>query len=179
MTKIVVFVGSLQANSLNKKLAQNLERLAPEEVLFDYVDLNLPLFNQDLEDDFPATAMAVKQKVEAADGILFVTPEYNRSIPGVLKNAIDWTSRPWGSNSFAGKPVGIVGATIGSVGTAVAQSDLRHIAGYLGTKLMGQPELYFSLAGDKFDENDQVKPDFEELLRGYIASFAEWVTREK
>ena len=178
MTKIAVFVGSLQENSINKKLVQNLERLAPEGVEFEYVDLNLPLFNQDLEANFPAEAQKVKEQVEAADGVLFATPEYNRSIPGVLKNAIDWASRPWGANSFDGKPVGIVGATISPVGTAVAQSDLRHIAGYLNTKLMGQPELYLALAGNKFDEDGKIEAGSEELLQNYITSFTQWVSRE-
>lgn len=180
MTKIAVFVGSLQQHSLNKKLAQNLERLAPEGVEFDYVDIGaLPLFNQDLEPNYPTEAQAAKDRVLAADGVLFVTPEYNRSIPGVLKNAIDWVSRPWGHNSFDGKPVGIVGATIGPVGTAVAQSDLRHIAGYLNTKLMGQPELYLATAGNKFDTDGKIEAESVELLQTYITAFAEWVNKEK
>lgn len=180
MTKIAVFVGSLQKDSLNKKLAQNLERFAPEGVEFEYVDIGLlPLFNQDLEPEFPEEAQKIKDAVHAADGVLFVTPEYNRSIPGVLKNAIDWVSRPWGYNSFDGKPVGIVGATISPVGTAVAQSDLRHIAGYLNTKLMGQPELYLPTASNKFDETGKIEADSEELLKTYIAAFAAWVEQEK
>lgn len=180
MVTIAVFIGSLQQDSLNKKLAHNLERLAPEDVTFQYVDIGaLPLFNQDLEADFPAAAQQIKDTVAAADGVLFVTPEYNRSIPGVLKNAIDWTSRPWGHNSFDSKPVGIVGATIGPVGTAVAQSDLRHIAGYLNTRLMGQPELYLANAGGRFDESGKIVADSEELLRTYITAFAAWVSREK
>ncbi len=180
MTKIAVFVGSLQQNSLNKKLAHNLERLAPEGVEFEYVDIGaLPLFNQDLEAEYPAEAQRAKDVVLATDGVLFVTPEYNRSIPGVLKNAIDWVSRPWGNNSFDGKPVGIVGATVGPVGTAVAQSDLRHIAGYLNTKLMGQPELYLPTAPGKFDENGHITDESIELLQTYINSFAAWIEQEK
>lgn len=180
MTKIAVFVGSLQQNSLNKKLAKNLERMAPEGTEFDYVDIaSLPLYNQDMEEEFPVEAKKAKEQVEAADGVLFVTPEYNRSIPGVLKNAIDWASRPWGYNSFDRKPVGIVGATIGPVGTAVAQSDLRHIAGYLNTKLMGQPELYLATATDKFDADGVIVEGSRELLQTYIDAFSEWVDQEK
>lgn len=180
MTKIAVFVGSLQQNSLNKKLARNLERMAPEGIEFDYVDIaGLPLYNQDMEADFPVEAKRAKEQVEAADGVLFVTPEYNRSIPGVLKNAIDWASRPWGNNSFDRKPVGIVGATIGPVGTAVAQSDLRHIAGYLNTKLMGQPELYLPSAADKFDGDGVIIDSSQDLLQGYIDAFGQWVEKEK
>lgn len=179
MTKIAVFVGSLQEKSFNKLLARNLEKLAPEGVTFDYVDLNLPLFNQDLEASFPSEAQAIKDIVEAADGVLFVTPEYNRSIPGVLKNAIDWASRPWGANSFAGKPTGIVGASPSPVGTAVAQSDLRHIGGFLNVKLMGQPELYLADAHLHFDEEGSVVDDSHALLKDYITTFSTWVENEK
>lgn len=180
MTRIAVFVGSLQQNSLNKKLAQNLEQLAPRGLEFEYVDIGrLPLFNQDLEINYPSEAQVIKDSVAAADGVLFVTPEYNRSIPGVLKNAIDWVSRPWGHNTFDSKPLGIVGATIGPVGTAVAQSDLRHIAGYLNMKLMGQPELYLPTATAKFDEDGSITSESRDLLQSYIDAFAQWVEQEK
>lgn len=180
MTKIAVFVGSLQVSSFNKKLAKNLEALAPEGVEFDYVDIaSLPLFNQDLEADFPAAAQAAKDAVAGADGVLFVTPEYNRSIPGVLKNAIDWASRPWGANSFNGKPTGIVGASPSPVGTAVAQSDLRHIGGFLNVKLMGQPELYLANAHEHFDEQGMVVEGSKNLLKTYIETFSTWVENEK
>ncbi|OYW44321.1 NADPH-dependent FMN reductase, partial [Candidatus Saccharibacteria bacterium 32-45-3] len=143
MAKIAVIVGSLQTNSVNKALARNLEKLAPEGTEFDYLDISkFPLFNQDLESDFPAVVREQKEKLEGADGVLFVTPEYNRSFSGVIKNAIDWMSRPWGSNSFDGKPAGSVGATISPLGTGPAQAALRQVAVYLGMKVMGQPELY-------------------------------------
>ncbi len=125
MTKIAVLVGSLRDGSMNKMLAKNLEALAPEGTEFEYADLNLPLFNEDIEPNFPQEAQAAKDVVERADGVLFVTPEYNRGVPGVLKNAIDWLSRPWGQNSFAGKPAGIVGATP----SAVVRLSLRRIYG--------------------------------------------------
>lgn len=179
MTKIAVFVGSLQEKSLNKMLAKNLEAAAPKGVEFDYVDIStLPLFNQDLEADFPTSAKAMKDIVEAADGVLFATPEYNRSIPGVLKNAIDWASRPWGSNSFAGKPAGIVGASIGPIGTAVAQADLRHILVYLNVKLLGQPEVYFATASSSFDENGNVIEEKKAELEAYMKVFTDWVIAE-
>lgn len=179
MTKIAVFVGSLQEKSFNKMLAKNLEAVAPEGVEFDYVDIStLPLFNQDLEAEFPTPAQAMKDIVEAADGVLFVTPEYNRSIPGVLKNAIDWASRPWGSNSFAGKPAGLVGATISPVGTAVAQADLRHIMVYLNVKLLGQPEVYFASAHGLFDENGIVIDEKKAELEAYMKAFTDWVIAE-
>lgn len=178
MTKIAVFVGSLREDSINKKLAKNLEALAPEGVEFDYIDLNLPLFNQDLEADYPAAAQKVKEQVEAADGVLFVTPEYNRSVPGVLKNAIDWASRPWGTNSFAHKPTGIVGASGGPIGTAVAQSHLRGICGFLDVKFMSQPELYFN-ATNGFDEAGQVTGESRDYVKRYIDTFTDWVRKEE
>jgi chromate reductase len=179
MTTIAVFVGSLRSDSLNKKLAHNLEKLAPEGVRFDYVDLNLPLFNQELEAELPVEVRTLKDKIEAADGVLVATPEYNRSIPGVLKNAIDWASRPYLNNSFDSKPLGIVGASGGPIGTAVAQSDLRHIAGYLNMRLMGQPELYVTLATDKFDEEGETVESARESMERYITAYIEWVRRER
>lgn len=179
MTTIAVFVGSLQKNSFNKKLASNLEALLPAGTTFDYVDINVPLFNQDLETDYPLAAQKIKDSIEAADGVLFVTPEYNRSLPGVLKNAIDWASRPWGTNSFNGKPIGIVGASPSPVGTAVAQSDLRHIVGFLNGKLMGQPELYLASAHQHFDESGAIIEGSKELLQSYLTAFCQWVEAEK
>lgn len=179
MTTIAVFVGSLRADSLNKKLAHNLEMLAPKGTTFNYVDLNVPLFNGDDEGNFPAAAKAVKEAVEAADGVLIVTPEYNRSIPGVLKNAIDWASRPWGQNSFDSKPLALTGATAGPIGTAVAQSDLRHIAGYLNMRLLGQPELYFNFADKKLDNDGKVVDEYREQLQKFIESFVDFIGKTK
>ena len=180
MTKIAVFVGSLQEKSHNKNLAKSLEELAPEGVEFQYADLNLPLFNQDLEADYPASARKMKDLVEAADGVLFVTPEYNRSIPGVLKNAIDWGSRPWGTNSFKGKPAGTVGASPTPVGTAIAQADLRHIMAFLQMKIMGQPEVYMAAANMYFDEEGNLTDEhWRENLKKYIEAFSAWIEAEK
>jgi chromate reductase len=181
MAKIAVFVGSLRKESINKNLAKTLEKLAPTGTEFTYVDINLPLFNQDVEATaYPALAQAGKDIVEASDGVLFVTPEYNRSIPGPLKNAIDWISRPWGTNSFAGKPVGVVGASIGPVGTAVAQSDLHHIFAFLDTKQLSQPEIYMANATDLFDDNGILTDDrWSKNLQNYIDTFIAWVEKEK
>lgn len=180
MTKIAVFVGSLREDSLNKKLAKNLESLAPEATKFDYVDISsLPLYNTDLEAELPQAVRIAKDKVVQADGILIVTPEYNRSVPGVLKNAIDWVSRPWGDNSFAGKPLGIVGASTGPIGTAVAQADLRHIVAYLGTKFFSGQELYFGLATKRFDDDGVAADESREQLEGYIHALNEWIDKEK
>lgn len=175
MTKIAVFVGSLRKESINKQLAHNLEKLTPEGVEFEYINLEQPLLNQDLEKDLPESVKTMKTIVESADGVLFVMPEYNRGIPGVLKNAIDWATRP--NNSFKGKPVAIAGATNGALGTAVAQSTLRHIVGYLGMHLMGQPELYFNFASKKLGENGEVTGEDKDRLQKYVDSFVEHIKK--
>jgi chromate reductase len=180
MTQIAVFVGSLRADSLNKKLAKNLENLAPDDVVFEYVEIGtLPLFNQDMEVKYPTAAQNVKDLVEKSDGVLFVTPEYNRSVPGVLKNAIDWASRPWGTNSFDGKPAGIVGASGSSLGTALAQAHLKSILVYLNTKLMGQPEVYFASAHEFFDEEGAVIESSHDYLKKYVDTFISHVKNER
>lgn len=179
MTKIAVFVGSLRAESLNKKLAKNLEMLAPEGAEFNYIDVGaLPLYNEELEANYPASAQAVKDTVEASDGVLIVTPEYNRGIPGVLKNALDWASRPWGTNSFDGKPTGIVGAG-GLLGTGAAQAQLRSVMVYLNTKLMGQPEVYFVHAQNLFDEEGVVVEGSRDQLKRYIDALVDHIDSQK
>ena len=180
MITIAVFVGSLRADSLNKKLAQNLETLASKDVRFAYVDVNLPLYNEDVEAaGYPEFVQKQKDIVEAADGVLIVTPEYNRSVPGVLKNAIDWLSRPYGQSAFNNKPLALAGASGGPIGTAVAQSDLRHIAGFLNMRLLGQPEVYFTLSNSKFDENGIVLDEYRDGLKTYIESFVDFVSKSQ
>lgn len=181
MTKIAVFIGSLQKESYNKRIAKTLEKMLPDGVEFDYVDLQMPLFNQDLEMQYPEEARVAKDIVLNADGVLFITPEYNRSLPGVLKNAIDWTSRPYGQNAFNGKPVGMMGASIGPVGTAVAQSDLRHVVAFLNMKLMSQPEVYIANVGNlAFDEAGTLQDErWNDNLKTYVDAFTKWVESEK
>jgi chromate reductase len=130
--------------------------------------------------EYPARAREMKDLVEAADGVLFVTPEYNRSIPGVLKNTIDWLSRPWGTNSFAGKPVGIVGVSPTPVGTATAQAHLRTIAAFLDMKQMGQPEIYVVATPETFDADGTLADErWGKNLAAYMEKFAAWVKDEK
>lgn len=176
MTKIAVLVGSLSAASINKKLAQNLESLLPEGVEFEYANLNLPLFDYEKEAEFPADAKALKSLVESADGVLFVTPEYNRSFSGVLKNAIDWASRPWGTNSFDGKPASIIGASPSPLGATQAQQQLRNVALFLNTKLLAQPELYVN-ASATFNEDGSIAEDSVEFLQGYVDALVAHVNR--
>jgi chromate reductase len=173
--KIAVMVGSLRRGSLNKMLAGELARLGGDRVEFEFLDIALPLFNQDLEANFPAAARKLKDGIEAADGILITTPEYNRSFPGVLKNAVDWTSRPAGKNSWRDKPVAIVGATPGLIGTALAQADLRAVLSFLNAKVMASPELYLAKADKMFDAKGRAVADEEPYLNSYITEFLRFV----
>jgi len=153
MKKIIAISGSIRAQSFNTGLIKALPELVPEGFSVEYADISLlPLFNPDVEPTFPQEAQTLKDQIESADAIVFATPEYNRSIPGALKNAIDWASRPWGKNSFVGKPVLVMGASTGPIATAVAQQELKKIMLYLDAKLVGQPELYVGMAEEKFNE---------------------------
>lgn len=152
MKKFIAISGSLRNGSFNTNLLQAAIELAPEGVEIKIMEIgSLPMYNQDLEAAFPQEAQMLKDAIEGADGVIFATPEYNRSIPSVLKNAIDWASRPWGQNSFAKKPILILGASVGPIGTAVAQNHLKTIMNYLDTHVVGQPEFYMGTAQDKFD----------------------------
>jgi chromate reductase len=181
MHKVAVIVGSLRKDSYNLKFAKALEKLAAGKLAFDFLSIgDLPLFNQDMEADMPDVVTAFKKKIEAADGLLFVTPEYNRGLPGVLKNAIDWGSRPYGKNSWAGKPAAICGTSPGAIGTAVAQAQLRSMTGFLDMTVMGQPEVYFSwkdgvIAADGTVTDDRTKG----FLQGFVDKLAGWVERHK
>lgn len=172
---IIAISGSLRKDSFNTALLRALQPLAPNGMQIEIIEIgNLPLYNSDDEAAFPAAAQALKDKIEAADGIIISTPEYNRSIPGGLNNAIDWASRPWGKNSFNGKPVLTMGVSIGKIGTAVAQSHLRHILLYLNAGVIGQPELYLGPASELFDAEGNLTHDLtKELLMkalGVLAS---------
>lgn len=175
MTSIAVFVGSLRQESINGRYAKALEALLPEGVTFEYADLDVPLYNQDLEADFPAEAQALKDLVARHDGVLFVTPEYNRSFPAALKNGIDWASRPWGTNSFDGKPVAIVGVS-GSLATTQAQQQLRNVLIYLNTKLLGQPEMYIN-AAMAFDESGQLTDEAAAYAKDFLNTFIAHIQR--
>lgn len=181
MTKIAVVVGSLRKASINRRFAQALGKLAGDRLTFQIVELDdVPMFNQDHEAEPPASVLRLREEIRAADGVLLVTPEYNRSIPPVLKNAVDWVSRPYGKNGWAGKPGAIIGTTGGAVGTAAAQSHLRSIMSVLEVQLMTQPELYFvtrdGLINDDFDVTDEETRAF---LQGWVDKFAGWVEKQK
>ena len=156
-------------------LLRALEELAPDGMQIEIADIgNLPIYNQDDEASFPVTAQALKEKIEKADGVIIATPEYNRSISGALKNAIDWASRPYGKNSFAGKPVLIAGVSVGKVGTALAQNHLKQIMVYLDMDVIGQPELYLGPAQEIFDEKgDIIDGGTKELLTKALGALAD------
>lgn len=179
MPALAVIVGSLRKNSINKKLALALEKLGQDLFTFSRIEIgDLPLFNQDDENPPPKNVQRLKDAVAKADALLFVTPEYNRSIPGVLKNALDWGSRPYGQNSWAGKPAAMAGCSPGHVGTAVAQGHLRSQLAVLGMALTVQPELYFADRPGLIDENGGIgNVETQNFLRAYLEAFAGWVRR--
>lgn len=173
------FVGSLAHASINRKLAGALIRLAPKELQLKEISFKeLPLYSYDYDADFPPPARALKEAIAAADAILFVTPEYNRSIPGALKNAIDWASRPYGKNSFTRKPSAIIGTSPGKIGTAVAQQHLRSILAFCNSPLMNSIEAYIQstpeLIGDDGSISDASTAEF---LRSFMTEFHGFITR--
>ena len=151
--KILGIVGSTRKGSYNRGLMNAFIEHKPEGVEMEVVEIGtLPLFDQDVEASaFPETAQALKDQIANADAVIIATPEYNRGMPGVLKNAIDWASRPYGKNSFAGKTVYVVGASVGPIATAVSQYNVKQVMLYLDAHVIGQPEFYVGLAGEKFD----------------------------
>lgn len=172
---IAVLVGSLRKGSFNAQLADALATLAPDDVEFRRQRIDdLPLYNQDDDKDQPAPAKRLKQAIRDADGVLFVTPEYNRSVPGVLKNAIDHASRPYGDSAFAGKPTGVIGVSIGAIGTACAQQHLRCILAYLDMPTYGQPEAF--LKNDVVLEKDgSIAQGSREFLQEWMDGFLAWL----
>jgi chromate reductase len=178
-TRVAVFVGSLRKDSFNRKLARAVEKLAPADFEFAHIRIdNLPLYNQDFDADYPAEPARLKKDVEAADALLFVTPEYNRAIPGVLKNAIDIASRPWGTNSFAGKPAGMLGISVGAIGTALAQQHLRNVLAYLDVPTLGQPEVFMQMKDGLIDDDGNIgSDDTREFLQDFVDRYVAWVEK--
>ena len=177
-TTIAVIVGSLRRESMNRKLATALTRLAPADVTFHPSEIgDLPLYNQD-DDSAPAPQVKrLKAEIAAASGLLFVTPEYNRSMPGVLKNAIDHASRPYGQNAWAGKPAGIVGISPGAAGTALAQQHLRNVLAYLDVPTLGQPEVFIQMKDGLFEADGSIGPGSLKFLQGWMDHYVKWVRR--
>ena len=176
--QIAVIVGSLRKDSFNKKLADAFVKLAPPEFSFSRVPIgDLPLYNQD-DDEHPAEPVVrLKNAIRAADGILVVTPEYNRSIPGVLKNALDHGSRPPGQNVWAGKPAGIIGVSPGNGGTAMAPQHLRNVLSYLDVPVLRQPEAYIQMREGLFDEAGNIGPGSRQYLQNWMDHYGAWIQK--
>lgn len=177
--KIAVIVGSLRVDSFNRRLARAVEKLAPVEFAFKHIQISdLPLYSQDFDAAYPAVATRLKKDIESTDGLLFVTPEYNRSIPGVLKNAIDIASRPWGTNSFAGKPAAVIGTSIGSTGSALAQQHLRNVLAYLDVPTLGQPEVFIQFKDDLIADDGTIRSEgTTKFLQGFMDNYVAWIRR--
>ncbi len=175
--RIAVVIGSLRRDSFNAALARALAKLAPENFQFQHLRIDdLPLYNQDDDAHQAEPVRRLKGEIAQAQGVLFVTPEYNRSVPGVLKNAIDNASRPYGQSAWAGKPAGIVGISIGAIGTALAQQHLRNILAYLDMPTLGQPEVFLQNKPGFFDEHGGVAAeDTRKFLRTFVDRFTEFV----
>ncbi|MBZ8131704.1 NADPH-dependent FMN reductase [Afifella sp. IM 167] len=179
MKTVAVLVGSLRRASLNRKFAEAIDKLAGERLTFKFVEIgDLPLYNEDLWENPPEAVLRMKREVEAADAVLFVTPEYNRSYTPAIMNALNWGSRPWGQNSWEAKPAAIIGTSPGAIGAAVGQNALKGIVTVLDMVLMGQPEIYFSYKEEAFDgENNVVAEDTKAFLEKWIDRFAGWIAQ--
>ena len=177
--KVGYLVGSLATQSINRKLAKALTRLAPDGLEFNEIPFrDLPLYSYDYDDDYPQVARDFKSAIKGSDAILFVTPEYNRSIPGGLKNAIDWASRPYGTNAFARKPSAVIGTSPGAIGTAVAQQSLRSVLSFLNAPQMNAPEAYITFTpGMITDDGEVTVESTEAFLRNYMAEFHAFIAR--
>jgi chromate reductase len=171
--KIGYFVGSLSSTSINRILSRALIRLAPSDLEFTEIPIgNLALYSPDFDNDYPPEAVALKEAISASDAVLFVTPEYNRSIPGALKNAIDWASRPWGQNSFDHMPAAVIGASPGQIGTAVAQQSLRAVLSFCNARQMTAPEAYiFFKPGLITDDGDVTDEPTASFLRTFMQEY--------
>ena len=176
--QIAVVVGSLRRDSFNRKLASAVAKLAPPDYSFKQVQIgDLPLYNQDDDANQADPVKRLKAEITASQGLLFVTAEYNRSIPGVLKNAIDHASRPYGQSVWAGKPAGVLGASVGATGTGLAQQHLRNILAYLDVPTLGQPEVFIHVKDGLFDDAGNIGAGSKKFLQGWMDKYVAWVKK--
>jgi len=176
--KIAVVVGSLRRESFNRKLASAVAKLAPPGFTLKQAQIgDLPLYSQDEDGSQAPSVKRFKAEISTANGVLFVTPEYNRSIPGVLKNAIDHASRPYGQNAWSGKPAAVIGASAGAIGTAMAQQHLRNVLAYLDMPTMGQPEAFIHAKEGLFDEAGDIGAGSKQFLQDWINRYGAWVVK--
>src|SRR5450756_2898247 len=176
--QIAVVVGSLRHDSFNRKLASAVVKLAPAEFSFKQVQIgDLPLYNQDDDANQAESVKRLKNEIKSAQGILFITPEYNRSIPGVLKNAIDHASRPYGQSAWSGKPAGVLGTSPGATGTAMAQQHLRNVLVAIGVLTLGQPEAFIQAREGLFDEAGNIGEGSKKFLQNWMDQYVVWVKK--
>lgn len=174
--KIAVIVGSLRKDSFNRRLATALAALAPKDFSFKQLEIgDLPLYNQDDDARQAASVVRLKSDISSSQGMVFVTAEYNRSIPGVLKNAIDHASRPYGKSAWAGKPAGVIGVSVGAIGTSLAQQHLRNILAYLDMPTLGQPEAFIQAKEGLFDANGRLGADSVGFVQKWVDAYVAWV----
>jgi chromate reductase, NAD(P)H dehydrogenase (quinone) len=174
--QIAVVVGSLRKGSFNRALANAITKLAPAGFIFKFVEIgDLPLYNQDDDENQAMSVKRLKNDIKAAQGVLFVSPEYNRSIPGVLKNALDQASRPYGQSAWSGKPAGVLGISIGAIGTALGQQHLRNVLAYLDMPTLGQPEAFIQMKEGLFDKTGNIDKGSKAFLQTWMDRFGDWV----
>jgi chromate reductase, NAD(P)H dehydrogenase (quinone) len=179
MPTVAVFVGSLRKDSINRKFAESIGKLAGDRLTFRFVEIgDVPLYNEDLWANPPEAVLRMKREIEAADAVLFVTPEYNRYFSPAIKNAVDWGTRPWGKNSWSTKPSAVIGATPGATGASAGQNSLKGLLTVVDTVLMGQPEVYFQYKPELFGEDGSVVDErTRDFLNRWIDRFAAWIER--
>lgn len=179
-TQIAVVVGSLRKGSFNRQLAQAIQKMAPAEVQFQEVEIGeLPLYNQEADGHEGAAVTQFRDALRSVDGVLFVTPEYNRSIPGVLKNALDQGSRPYGQSVWEGKPAAVVGMSPGAAGTAMAQQHLRNVLAFLNMPTMGQPEMFLQYKEDFFTADGAIGERSHAYVQQFVNQLIAWVAQHK
>ncbi len=170
---IFTMIGGICRQSVNHKLFNHFKNYG--QIEFDLFDIDtLPYYSQDLETELPVAVAEFKKRISAADGVLVITPEYNRSMPGVLKNALDWGSRPYGNNNWSGKPAAIMGASIGPIGTFGAQQHLRNVMSYLNLHLMSQPEFYLNYTANS-DDKGRLNQATLDIVDAFLKAFVQWV----
>jgi chromate reductase, NAD(P)H dehydrogenase (quinone) len=181
MLNVAVIVGSLRKESFNRKIVMALDKLSHPTLSFSFIKIDdIPLYNQDLDSHLPESVVRFKKQISDADAVLFATPEYNRSIPGVLKNVIDWGTRPYGTNVWANKPIAVVGASPGAVGTAVAQSHFRSIMTSFGAILLPLPEIYIIYKENLVDDSFKITVEgTEKFLQGFLDMLAKELNKIK
>lgn len=175
---IAIIVGSLRKDSFNRQLANALVKLAPPEFSFTHVEIgDLPLYDQDADSHQSEQVLRLKSQLGSSNGLLFVTPEYNRSIPGVLKNALDQASRPYGQSAWGGKPAGVLGVSVGAAGTAMAQQHLRNVLAYLDVPTLGQPEMFIQAKDGLFDADGNIGEASLGFFQGWMKQYVSWVQK--